>query len=341
MNKKCFGLIVLLTVTFLMAPSSHARAYQKSMGPDLREPLKTALKRKTPLNQSKVYLAQADSGEKDLAEIKGKEQRNRLVKRGIGGVTTGHAVGAIKQTYGGSYGGLVHTFFEIAGNVGGSQLLSDPDTSESYDQDQVVEPEGETPWTNEGVAATSQELQVEIDVVKEVYQGGRYQARQIVDGDTLTQNDNYKVMFRCNMGCYMYIAQLDSTGKMDPIFPSRYFSWGNPVEPHTAYSLPPDNKWFYLDENTGVETIYFIASRSRRPDLERLFHTFEEQNKSLVQRAPVSLDSSVVITRGIGGVRPGRTQEVSFQDGSQGRYSSTLFSSIQADFVMTRWFYHR
>ena len=148
-------------------------------------------------------------------------------------------------------------------------------------------------------------------------------------------------MFRCNMHCYMYIIQLDSTGKMDPIFPSSYFSLGNPVEPHIVYSLPPENKWFYLDENTGVETIYFIASRSRRLDLEQLFSKFADRNRSLVQQSPVSLDSAVVITRGIEGVRPGRKQTVNFQDGSQGQYASTLFSSIQADFVMTRWFYHQ
>ena len=189
--------------------------------------------------------------------------------------------------------------------------------------------------------AIRQELEVAIDVIKEVYEHGRYQARPIKDGDTLTKNDSYKVTFQCNMQCYMYIIQLDATGKMDPILPSKYFFSGNPIEPYTFYDIPSAEKWFYLDENIGVETIYFIVSRSRRPDLEKLFHKLEEKNKSLVQRVHVSIDSSVVITRGIGGVRPGQKQVVNFQDGSQGQYSSTLISSIKADLVMTRWFYHR
>jgi hypothetical protein len=246
---------------------------------------------------------------------------------------------SIAIAFGGPYASLVNSFFELAKSLGGEKQPSDILAQEELYQE--GQPGDKTSYESETVELLPQNLQVEIDVVKEAYVSGRYRARPVLNGDTLTQNDNYKVMFRSNMRCYIYITQLDSTGKMDPIFPSRYFSWGNPVEPHTLYSLPLANRWFYLDENTGVETIYFIASRSRRLDLEQLFRKFEEKNKSLVQLAPVSLDSSVVITRGIGGVRPGRKQVVDFQDGSQGHYSSTLFNSIQADFVMTRWFYHR
>ena len=246
---------------------------------------------------------------------------------------------AVAMAFGGPYAALVSAFFAIASSIGGKEQAPDVHAEEGYYQQ--GQPGGETGYAPEPVARPQQELAVEIDVVKEVYVNGRYQARRVADGDVLTRNDNYKAIFRCNMRCYMYIVQLDSTGKMDPIFPSKHFAWGNPVQPHTVFSLPPENKWFYLDENTGVETIYFIASRSRRMDLEQLFRKFGERNKSLVQLSPVSLDSTVVITRGIGGVREGRKQTVKFQDGSKGQFSSTLFSSIQADFVMTRWFYHQ
>jgi hypothetical protein len=185
------------------------------------------------------------------------------------------------------------------------------------------------------------QLEVQIDLLKEVYEGGRYHARPIINGDTLTRDDNYKVMFKSNIRCFMYVAQLDSTGKLDPIFPSSRLSWGNPLESQVIYSIPQDNEWFYLDENTGVETVYFIASRTRRPDLEELFRNIELKNQSLTQLAYVSIERPPVITRGIGGVRLGSDQAVKFRDGSHGQYSSTLFSSIQADFVMTRWFYHK
>lgn len=231
------------------------------------------------------------------------------------------ALSSIERGYGGSYGEVVGSFFEIAGKPSVVAAVR------SQDEEKIGP--SELPA-----------LEVEIDVVKEVLEGQVYQARPIVDGDVLTQTDNYKVQFSCNAKCYMYIAQLDSTGKMDPIFPGKYISSRNPAAPHTLYSIPPDRNWFHLDENQGVETIYFIASRSKRPDLEELFNELEDKNKSLVQRAPLSLDRAVPATRGIGGVREGRKQTVNFQDGSQGQYSSTLFSSIAADFVVTRWFYH-
>jgi hypothetical protein len=267
----------------------------------------------------------------------GVEQRKAL-KQTL--VDTGPKIlAAVATAFGAPYAGLVGSFFDIASKPGGEGEPSDVLAEQGYyPEDQ---PGQEASYPPQPAPAPLQDLEVQIDVVKEAYVAGQYQARTLADGDTLTQNDNYKIMFQCNMRCYMYIVQLDSSGKMDPIFPSSYFSWGNPTQIHTLYSLPPQNNWFYLDENTGVETIYFIASRSRRLDLEQLFRKFEEKNKSLVQLASVSLDSSYMITRGIGGVREGRKQTVNLQDGSQGQYASTLFSSIQADLVVTRWFYHQ
>jgi hypothetical protein len=145
----------------------------------------------------------------------------------------------------------------------------------------------------------------------------------------------------------MYVVQLDSTGKMDPIFPSKWATWRNPVQAYSVYSIPADNNWFHLDRNLGTETIYFIASLERRSDIEDLFYQLETANPSLVKQQPVCMNDYVPIyrgvNRGVGGVRVGGggQREVTFQNGNQGQYSATLISSIQADFVMTRWFNHQ
>jgi hypothetical protein len=75
--------------------------------------------------------------------------------------------------------------------------------------------------------------------------------------------------------------------------------------------------------------------------LEDLFQKIEMENSYLVQKEPVYMNTPLSITRGIGGVRPGQNQTIDFQDGSQAQYSSTLLTSVKADFVMTRWFYHQ
>lgn len=248
-------------------------------------------------------------------------QSKDIVTRGIGGTRPGQSTGhvpegkqkilnAIEQAYDESYGELINSFLNAADR-------------------------------EEKSVSTFPELTVEIDVVREVSEGGRSRVVPVLDGDTLTQNENYKIQFRCSEKCYLYIAQLDSTGKMDPIFPGQFATRGNPLTPDTLYSVPSDNYWLYLDENVGKETIYVIASRTRRADIELIFNKLSERSRNLVQQSPVSLDTSYVLTRGIGGTRKGRDHSVSFQDGSQGQYSSTQFSAEGADFVMTRWFYHR
>jgi hypothetical protein len=208
---------------------------------------------------------------------------------------------------------------------------------EKYDQDQKQTEN----ISQQDSDSKGESLQVNIDLIKEEFKDGRYIAEPIVDGQTLTQRDNYKVLFQSQTSCYMYIAQLDSTGKMDPIFPSRFSQWKNPVQANKLYDIPAQKIWFYLDANVGVETIYFIASRTRRQDIESVFGELEMKNQTLVQQNQVSMKYAYLITRGVGGVRPGNIQSVSFQNGSQGQFESTLFETINADLVITRWFHHR
>ncbi len=48
----------------------------------------------------------------------------------------------------------------------------------------------------------------------------------------------------------------------------------NPVQAGTTYYLPAESKSFMLDEQTGTETIYFLASRQRDVDLEDQYQQY-------------------------------------------------------------------
>jgi len=215
--------------------------------------------------------------------------------------------------------------------------------NQPQDQDYQNQPQAEipSPYPQQNIDTGGESLQVSIDLIKEEVRDGKYIAVPVADGQTLTQSDNYKVLFQSQTPCYMYIAQLDATGKMDPIFPSRFTQWRNPIQANMLYNIPDLKNWFYLDANLGVETIYFIASRTQRHDIERVFGELEMKNQTLVQQNQVSMKYAYSITRGIGGVRPGNIHSVSFQNGNQGKFASTLFESVDADFVITRWFHHR
>ena len=72
-----------------------------------------------------------------------------------------------------------------------------------------------------------------------------------------------------------------------------------------------------------------------------MLQELKSKNPSLVREQFIAMNQPTVLTRGIAGIRPGNPNNVSFQDGSQGSYAPTLIKSIQAEFVMTRYFYHR
>jgi|GEM_PF-3193931 len=246
------------------------------------------------------------------------QQKDDTNKRGLAGVRVGHTVAKMKQAYGNEYSNLGQKFFDSVSMVGGN------DSEQQY-----------------GQLKTQQVLEVAIDVVKQGFSNGRYTALPVADGDTMTQKDYYKIIFQSNALFYFYIVQLDSTGKMDPIFPSQLATLDNPVEPDVRYEIPAGSNWLFLDANIGVETIYFIASRSRRTDIEKVLLELQSKNPSLVREQFIALNRSAVLNRGIAGMRPAIAENISFQDGSQGSYAPTLIKSIQAEFVMTRYFYHQ
>ncbi len=237
--------------------------------------------------------------------------------RGVGGVAMGLTVGAVKKAYGNDYGALIDQFYQAVSKVGeiqsGSSTVSQPS----------------------GV------LEVMIDVVKEADVNGRYEAIPVPEGDILTQNDRYKIMFQSNMPCHLYVVQLDSSGRMDPLFPSRFTTLINPVQPNVLYEVPSERLWFFLDSNTGMETIYFIASRERKADIEQILEALKQRNQSLAPQQQLTMTNTAIVTRGIGGKRPGSSHQIHFQDGSQGKFESTLIQSVRNEFVMTRFFQHR
>lgn len=184
-------------------------------------------------------------------------------------------------------------------------------------------------------------LIAQVDIVREVVTNGQSSSVPVRDGDTLNADDNYKVQVGCNTECYAYIAQLDATGRLDPILPSSLVTVSNPLPGNDMHSIPAGDSWFFLDNNKGVEQVYFILSQTPRDDIELIFQQLSRANASLQQQKAVSIDEPLVLAKGIGGVRPGRRETVELPDGSEGNYLATLLQSVEAEIVITRWFNHQ
>ncbi len=104
-------------------------------------------------------------------------------------------------------------------------------TNDTFEKPPVLSAREDQPksGTSDQSATAAKKLTAEIDIVREVVKNKRPMAVPVRNGDVLTGKDNYKLQIACNADCYAYVAQLDSTGKMDPILPSKFVAIENPL----------------------------------------------------------------------------------------------------------------
>jgi hypothetical protein len=96
----------------------------------------------------------------------------------------------------------------------------------------------------------------------------------------LKSHDHYKIIFTPLEESYVYLFQMDSAGKIYQLFPMKRFkdivlNNTNPVQANTTYYIPGKDKSFALDERTGTETIYFIATRQPDVELEQQYQKLQ------------------------------------------------------------------
>ena len=94
----------------------------------------------------------------------------------------------------------------------------------------------------------------------------------IQPGTVLHSGDQIKVLFTANRDCYVYIFQFGSTGLASTIFPDPNIAVSNPVRGGGKLYIPPDNQWYYLDNNPGRESLYLVASLQPITDLDRVIY---------------------------------------------------------------------
>jgi len=91
------------------------------------------------------------------------------------------------------------------------------------------------------------------------------------EGDTLTSADGYYLQVAAGQKVHVYVAQVDATGSLYALFPNPAFApQSNPLQPGATVRVPGAEN-FHLDDNTGKETIYALASTGPMPDVERIF----------------------------------------------------------------------
>ena len=119
-------------------------------------------------------------------------------------------------------------------------------------------------------------------------------AEVVGDGDHISSGGRYSLNFVTSSKPYIYVCQFDATGATTLLFPNQKFSTqANPVQPGYRYSLPGQDKAFYLDSTTGKEQILLMALNAPLKNPESVCKKVLSQEDAVPQ---------LVATRGIGGV---------------------------------------
>lgn len=83
----------------------------------------------------------------------------------------------------------------------------------------------------------------------------------------ISSEHGFKLQFTPSDNCHLYVYQVDSHKNVTQLFPNAEASEDiNPLQGGSTYIIPKD--YFILDRNTGLETVFFVASRLRAIDLE-------------------------------------------------------------------------
>ncbi|MFH1709384.1 MAG: DUF4384 domain-containing protein [Planctomycetota bacterium] len=161
-------------------------------------------------------------------------------------------------------------------------------------------------------AQAPEQIKLEIAVFGQRRVGRDWMNVEVNDGSVLASGDLFKVNFAADRDAYVYLFFYDSQGEASILFPVSEIFYASKVKAGTTITLPAvEDEWFWLDENTGRETLYFIASVEPLADIEKLLGRMKDAGGAQAMAAVVN----GMGTRGLKGITKGKTVAVKGKDG--------------------------
>jgi hypothetical protein len=103
--------------------------------------------------------------------------------------------------------------------------------------------------------------------------GSKFEA---VTRDTdLKTGDQIKFFLKVNKNCFIYLIYRSSQGELSVLFPQRFKLKTAEYTVAGDHYIPKGDEWFELDEHTGEERFYLLASAERLLGLETLINDYE------------------------------------------------------------------
>ncbi len=238
----------------------------------------------------------------------------------------------------------------------GDDPYAQPDDPYAQPSDPYAQPDNPYAQNNNpyGSATGSEPVRgiepIELEATILAQRAGSNRLVAIEDGEILrdggsnpASGDLLKVHFTTNCACYVYVIGVDATGYVAQIYPDVEEGHTNPVAPDESFTVPQGPQdWWAMDSFEGVEQVFFIASFTRREDIEQVLDRMANLPRDANPTGYQPVREAVVLpaTRGLLKVK---TQPVQVQAASgQQSITPTLFSTedTSGELVVTRWFQH-
>lgn len=98
---------------------------------------------------------------------------------------------------------------------------------------------------------------------------------QAITQDTeLHTGDQLKIALELQKPCFVYVVYHGSQGEIQWLFPASKQAFEQGYRSGQRYDVPTGDAWFQLNDQTGRETFYLLASVQRLPELEELLESY-------------------------------------------------------------------
>ena len=191
---------------------------------------------------------------------------------------------------------------------------------------------------------------LDVLLVKKVMRNRVETVVPINDGDVLRDGrgnpqagDKFRIMFRANTDCYVYVIAIDGSAWAQGVFPPPGNPLANPIKKNQPYTIPEGLNWFSLDQFRGIETIFFVASPHRREDIENIMTRIAGRERH-PRDTPLQVKEAPIVPHGYSRAQPSPVPfAVQTRMGNgQAIIPTTFFAKTAGDALrITRWFRHQ
>jgi hypothetical protein len=171
----------------------------------------------------------------------------------------------------------------------------------------VEEPDRERPSATERDLLEREEAErlappkVDFQVTAQTQMSGGHIAEvRVQEGTRLRSGDNLRVSLEPDRDVYAAVVLLDGRGEPQQLFPhpSIHVDSGSHLRAGARVALPDEDRWWKLDEDTGVESLLLLVSKKPMASLDGCL----KEIAALRAARPSRARGHGVVIRGVGGV---------------------------------------